>query len=281
MLSFRKAAIESVRFRLARVRMGVRERLAKRVKVRDEGFTYRFHCRTLDEYSRAQSFMFKEPGTVEWLRRSLQPGHVFYDIGANMGIYTIPAAHRVGPAGHVCAFEPHVGNLEGLLRNVSGNGVTDRVTVVGMALHSTSGTLDFRYSDLDAGTAMSQLARDRDAFGEELAPVATELKRAAALDELIAEVGLPAPDYVKLDVDGNELEILKGMAGLLGSDKAPAGIQVEVNMETDADLLEFLKATGYTLHDRHLSIDIERQVAKGADPDSVPFNGVFERSLLR
>lgn len=281
MLSFRQKAIESVRFRLARLRMKLRSRLEKRLTVVDDGFRYRFICRTLDEYSRAQSLWWKEPGTMAWLKRSLGPGDVFYDIGANVGIYTIPAAHRVGPTGRVCAFEPHVGNVEGLLRNVTENGLGDRVTVVGVALHSKNGMLDFRYSDLGAGTAMSQLARDRDAFGQELAPVATELKRAAALDDLIDEVGLPAPHYVKLDVDGNELEILKGMAGLLASARAPAAIQVEVNLETDAELVALLEAAGYSLRERHYSDAIERLVARGAEPDSVPFNGIFERTLLR
>ena len=58
----------------------------------------------------------KESGTCEWIKNDIGPGDVFFDIGANIGIYSILAANRVGKTGKVYAFEPHSGNFTRLLR---------------------------------------------------------------------------------------------------------------------------------------------------------------------
>ena len=62
------------------------------------------------EQWRATSLLHKEAGTVAWISRSVGPGDVFYDVGANIGIYSLLAALCAGPAGRVFAFEPHLLN---------------------------------------------------------------------------------------------------------------------------------------------------------------------------
>src|SRR5262249_51206838 len=78
-------------------------------------------------------------------------------------------------------------------------------------------------------------------------PVAHELKPAVAIDELVAAGVLPRPTHVKIDVDGNELKILAGMAGLLSSPDRPRSLSIEVDAEEQAVCEERLGACAYRL----------------------------------
>ena len=62
---------------------------------------YKFAYDNAIEYFRAQTLFTKEEGTIAWLQRELKPGDVFYDVGANVGCYTIVAAKLVGETGMV------------------------------------------------------------------------------------------------------------------------------------------------------------------------------------
>jgi FkbM family methyltransferase len=262
----------------ARARMQLRERLGKVVTVKDGNVEYAFWCASFEEYLRAAELFHKEPDTVRWLRSELREGDVFYDIGANVGSYTIPAARAVGESGCVYAFEPHAANVASLLRNLTLNGVAHRVRVLSCALHETAGFFDFNYSDLSQGSAMSQLGSVRDPFGHDIIPVASELKFSTTVDDLV-ERGLIKPaSLVKIDVDGNELLVLRGMKELVSGDRRPRGIQVEVNVAERAELPAFLESCGFELAERHYTAAGRHELENANDPESVYFNGIFRPS---
>jgi FkbM family methyltransferase len=266
---------EAVRGRRAKARFALRRQLARPFVVEEGGETYRFSCGSLDEYMRADSLAWKERGTIAWIRQELRPGDVFFDVGANIGIYTIPAARRVGPEGAVYAFEPHVVNASSLLVNVGLNAVADRVQVLSCALNDTTGMFEFSYSDLGAGTSMSQLDADVDAFGRTLEPVAAETKFATTADALVEQGAVRAPALVKIDVDGNELRVLRGMRGLLTGSAPPRSVQVELNPAERDELLALMSELGYDLAERHHTEGAERMLGRGDDPATVPVNGIF------
>ena len=131
---------------------------------------------------------------------SLRAGAVVYDVGANVGFYTLLAARAVGRAGHVVAFEPHPENLRALERNIALNALTN-VTVVAAAVTSARGR-----GRLSAGNrALASLGADR---GIEV--------KILALDDYVASHPELAPDVVKLDVEGHELEAIAGFGRGLG-----------------------------------------------------------------
>ena len=86
------------------------------------------------------------------------------------------------------------------------------------------------------------------------------------------------PDAIKIDVDGNELLILAGMAQVLGSDRPPRSVQIEVNHRYEAELDTIMRGHGYRLEDRHHTFIGKRKIAKGADPMSVAHNAVYGRA---
>lgn len=271
----RRHIAEALRSRAAQLRFGLGSAIPRTVEIVEDGRTHTFVCHNLIEYVRAQSLTYKEPGTYRWISTEVREGDVFYDVGANIGVYTLPAASRVGPGGRVIAFEPHVANTASLLRNVAASGYADRVTVISTALDSSDGFLPFRYGELASGTAMSQLDASLDGDGESWSHVAAELKHATTVDALISTGTIPDATHVKIDVDGNELRVLEGMRGLLESGGLRT-LQVEVNPDEREPLLTFMEDLGYELSERHYSQSAEATLAEGARAAaSVPFNAIF------
>lgn len=254
-----------------------RHKLTRRVTVIDEatGTRIRFLCNSQLEEYRARTLYIKEEGTIDWIRENVKPGDAFLDIGANIGVYTLVAAHCVGPEGKVYAFEPHMVNFQSLLGNIAANGLQDRVRPFACALHESSQTLEFNYSSLDPGTAMSQLGSTKDSEERDFRPVACEWKLAASVDDLIASGAIRPPTHIKLDVDGNELLILRGMRTLLSGPNPPLSLQVEINQRYDGALFAFLRECGFEQAEVHHTLNGKMMLAKGADPDSITRNAIF------
>jgi FkbM family methyltransferase len=143
-----------------------------------------------------------EPEVQEALEDSLAEGDVFYDIGANIGFFTLVAARLVGPAGKVYAFEPLPQLAQALRGNVSLNGF-ENVVVLTVAAHSRNGMADL---DIGDGTTAARVVTTSTSPSE-IVPV--ELRR---VDDLMSAGELTPPSVIKIDVEGAEEDVLGGMA---------------------------------------------------------------------
>jgi FkbM family methyltransferase len=253
----------------------LRDRLARNFEIFDGETSFKFRCETLREIGRYYNFFLKEPGTCQWLRKDLQAGQVFYDIGANVGVYTLQAAKRVGKQGRVFAFEPHSANFTRLIENIIINHFQDIVVPCNFALNDESGFLPFNYSSNKTGTSDSQLSSVRGFNGAEYTPQLAEMKYALTIDALIGSGRFPAPHHVKIDVDGNEGLILRGMEGLLRGAHRPASVQVEINPHTRQDILAFMESCNFILSEQHMTRGVADRVAKGGKAEDFHFNGIF------
>jgi FkbM family methyltransferase len=135
-----------------------------------------------------------EPELQAFLERHLRRGSVFYDVGANVGYFSIVGAALVGPGGQVVAFEPSAANVAALRRNAELNGL-DHVRVVEAAVGGAAGHARF-----DPGPSDQQGRLTDD--GQVQVDVVT-------VDDVVAG-GTPPPDVVKIDVEGAELACLTG-----------------------------------------------------------------------
>jgi len=134
----------------------------------------------------------------------LKPGAVFYDVGANLGFFSVLAARAVGPMGHVVAFEPIPANIEAIKRNLARNDFKN-VTVVEAAASGKTGKERFRITRSHAGGVLSSSGViPNDAKSE------MEV-RTQALDDGIESGIWPKPNLIKIDVEGSELEVLQGL----------------------------------------------------------------------
>ena len=196
----------------------------------------------------------KEPFTVEWIHRWVQPGDVLYDIGANVGAYSLVAARKPGGGARVFAFEPGYANLSSLCANIVLNQAADLITPLPIALAGTTGLDVFGLRALEPGRARHTLGSDAsDADVLYRQPVMT-----FRLDELIERFGLPAPNHIKLDVDGGELAVLEGAARALALPSLRSML-VEVSTASSTRVTNILTGCGLALDTK---IDVENKAGE-------------------
>jgi len=143
-----------------------------------------------------------EPHVERCLRDLLRPGDIAFDIGANFGYFTAVMAQSVGPTGHVWAFEPIPATLDRLrlCRQLNGFG---QLTALPFAVGGEDGIADVVFDPRFAGNASIH----RDVTGTETESHTVPMRR---LDTLVADGVVSPPDLMKIDVEGHELEVIRG-----------------------------------------------------------------------
>lgn len=166
-----------------------------------------------------------EPGQLREALALTRSGSVVFDVGANVGLYTLLFARNCS---RVYAFEPVPSNLAWLARNLAWNRI-DNVTVLPWAAGAESGLTAFAEGEHHSEGRV-------DAKGSMPA-------YAVALDAFAARYGA-SPDVLKIDVEGGELDVLKGAEGLLRARK-PAILLSTHGDGPKAECLRFLRERGY------------------------------------
>ena len=156
---------------------------------------------------RHKTFFTKEPETLTWMD-SFDENAIFYDIGANVGLYSIYAAIKNDV--QVFCFEPSFFNLEFLARNIYINQLTDRVSIFPIALNDKISISNFQLTTTEWGGALSTFEKGFDDSGNKIQPKFIYNTIGFDLDHLVDVTKIPLPDYVKIDVDGLEHIILSG-----------------------------------------------------------------------
>lgn len=193
---------------------------------------------------RADTFSTKEPETLDWLD-DIPSGSILWDIGANVGLYTVYAARKRQCS--VYAFEPSVFNLELLARSINLNGVTDRVCLVPFALSDSMTTSRLRMTSTDWGGALSTFDQDFGFDGRQIRSIFEFQTLGLTMDTAVHSLNLPRPDYIKLDVDGIEHLILRGGEKVLS---AVRGVLIEINddfREQAQEAAQLLSGAGLVL----------------------------------
>jgi len=200
----------------------------------------------------------KEPWTVRWIEQHLQPGEVLYDIGANIGAYTLVAAVAV-PEARVVSFEPGPANFAALCANVELNAVGDRVTTIPLALGDHPHPARLGHGPDVPGSAPRL---DDAGSGEEATTVLVD-----RLDDVVERFGLSPPRHLKLDVDGTEAEVLAGGEKILAASSLHS-VMVELDGGRDGKAADRLRGYGF---------DLVEEVTSSNRPASAPTYGLFVR----
>ncbi len=173
-----------------------------------------------------------EPHVEAWIGRLLRPGDVAIDVGANLGYFSAVMSRRVGATGKVFAFEPVPKTLLQLHLTKLANR-SENLTIYPVAVGEADSTVDIRF---EPGVAGNASAFQRFHAGS------TEVARVPlrSLDSLSASGVLPDARLIKIDVEGNELNVLTGATAYLR--RARPSIIFEYNAET-------ARSAGWTLAD--------------------------------
>lgn len=148
-----------------------------------------------------------ERNVVALLKDFLIKGSIFFDVGANVGIFSLLAANIVGDSGHVYAFEPEPNNIDCFRKSLERNH-TDNVTLLAFAVGDRDGTMTF---DRKGGAFSGRLVA-RAGSADSSRKMKVEVH---ALDSLVSRSVCAPPTFCKIDVEGGEGDVLLGSKEVL------------------------------------------------------------------
>jgi FkbM family methyltransferase len=165
-----------------------------------------------------------EPEPTALVRRLLREGDTVVDVGANFGWYTTLCAQHVGTSGRVFAFEPVPATYDRLIENLALNGLDGRVTAIRAAVAERSGETTVYVFDRTSHACASLATLEETSYRSVRAEMVD-------LDSFLDAHRVKHVNFLKCDVEGSELAVLKGCGRLLRSGNAPI-ILVELNATT-------------------------------------------------
>lgn len=193
----------------------------------------------------------KEPWTVAWLDEQVRPGDAVYDVGANVGVFSLIAAANLGGCGTVVAFEPGYASFARLCENIQLNRFSGRVIPVPLPLSDKAGLQRFRYRSVEPGQSRHRFDTETWTPDGSATPAKGiwQPMLTVPLDTVVADFGLPRPTLMKIDVDGTEDRMLRGACTVL-RDPGLRGVLIEIDPECEANVLASLDEAGLRLVDR-------------------------------
>lgn len=190
---------------------------------------------------RVSTIYTKEPDTVAWIR-SLPAGEIFWDVGANIGLYTLLAAKQ---GLSVFAFEPEAQNFALLIRNLAMNSFA-KDTVVAFPLCISDGQFvdTLRLSSLMPGGSCHSFASDLNYKMEKKDWAYKQGSMGMSLDALVFEIGMPQPDHIKVDVDGFEDKCVAGATRTLEKVKSIL-LELDSSNSKHMEVVSWLEGLGF------------------------------------
>jgi len=176
---------------------------------------------------RAQTLLTKEMETIEWID-TFEKNNVFWDIGANVGCYSLYAAKK---GVSVLSFEPSSANYHVLCKNIELNKMYDYISSYCVAFSDNSELAYLNMSTLEIGGAMNSFGRSIDEItivGEKKNVISRQAVIGFSVDDFIKHYNPPFPNYIKIDVDGIEDKIINGAKETIKDDRVNS-ILVEID----------------------------------------------------
>jgi len=199
---------------------------------------------------------------IVFLRRFLQPGQQAIDIGANYGVYTLSIAKSVGPTGAVWAFEPASSTAAFLAQGIAANEFT-QVTLECSALSRECGSAQLQLND---NSEINALVRDGQSAS------ASETVRVVTLDDCMQRYGWEHIDFVKIDAEGEEVNIIEGARRFLAEFSPLILYEVKVSRAFHLELVSKFAALGYDSYRLVPGLDLLVPFDAAATPDDYLLN---------
>ena len=181
---------------------------------------------------RVRTIFDKEPDTIEWIEKFNKKddnNFIFWDIGANIGLYSLYCSCVHGKKSKIYAFEPSTSNLRVLSRNISINKLQERILINQFPLTNNENSyLDLKETRFQEGCSLNTFGEDFGHDGNKIYEKNSYKVFGNNINNLIDNKILDIPDYIKIDVDGIEHLILEGADKYLNSKKIKS-ISVEIN----------------------------------------------------
>ena len=212
-------------------------------KINSKGDLLDIYCPNMLTLWRAQTFETKEPDTLEWIR-TFQENDVLYDIGANVGLYSLFAAREKGC--QVVAFEPESQNYALLNKHIYINKLNHLIKALCIALSDKTGMDDLYLSNFLVGSALHNFGEEVDADNKKFISKYKQGSISFTLDDLISYGKLPRPTHIKIDVDGIEMKVIQGMLKTLQHASVKSVLlEINPNVVANKEIFGMLESLGF------------------------------------
>lgn len=223
------------------------------------------------EKYRASTLETKEPETIKWIQ-SFKDGETFYDIGANIGLYSLFAA-SLFPHSKIYAFEPMISNFIKIIFNRDTNKFENIIPIYA-ALGNHTGldklyipNLTFLRQGITPGASGSQIGKAEDENGLAFEILTSHIVQCWRLDDIINKFDFDIPAHIKIDVDGQEKEILNGYPSL----ESVKSLLVEWNKKKYPDLISDMEKQGYTTDNEFNKLENHSKKRQSGEIENVIF----------
>ena len=188
-----------------------------------------FYTPTKISNYRANTLYSKEKDTINWIDQFGSKNMVFFDIGANVGVYSLYCSmlHR----NKVFAFEPQYNNIVLLEKNIQINKLEKFISIIPNPIYNKN-KLDFLLSDNEnlSGSASTTFINKENIKSYEYNK---RLTLSFTIDFLVENFLIPKPNMIKIDVDGNEIDVIKGAIKTINSINCKTILIESFNSKTD------------------------------------------------
>lgn len=231
-----------------------------------------FYCPGSLPLWRAKTLLEKEPETIEWIE-SFKPNALFWDIGANVGVYSLYAA-KFHPTAKICSFEPAIVNHNVLVRNIEANKLDNQISSYCVAFSDETKLASFNMGTTEIGSALHAFGEAKDWKGNTFVPAFRQAMLGFRIDDFIRHFQVEVPDYIKIDVDGIEAKIIEGARNTLAN-KRLKSLLIELDTQ-DNDAYQSVLST-ITAAGLKLEAKLHAAVFDGGEFAQI-YNHIFRRN---
>ena len=211
---------------------------------------------------REQDDWFEEE--VGFVRSYIQPDMQAIDIGANYGMYSLAIAKQLGPEGKLWCFEPTPDTAQALRQSLDANALSENAVVIEAGLSNESGSARFYINDnAEANSLHNQLLDGKER------EITVSLK---TLDECRQEYQWPDIDFMKLDAEGEEINILQGAKETLSHCSPLVMYELRHGKQINGDLINAFKALGYESYCLIPALNVLTPIGQHLPPDGYTLN---------
>ena len=205
---------------------------------------------------RIETFSSKEPETLNWID-SFEENSVFWDIGANIGLYSIYASKTKNIK--TISFEPGIFNIELLSKNIFVNKLQNNIKIFPLPLSNVTEFNIHSFSNIMHGGALNSFGSNLSQDGERINSIFEVQSFGITPNDVVEKLSFATPDYIKIDVDGNEHLILEKADKILETAKS---VVVEINehfIDQKNKSFNILTEKGFKLKNKYFFSDTEAQ----------------------
>lgn len=237
----------------------------------DQKTKLKFFIPNVLTYRRAKSLFSSEPETIEWIN-SFKPNTIFYDVGSNIGLYTIYAG-SLNKNISVYSFEPSTNNLRVLSRNIYLNNFHNNIKIIPIPLSNKDGQFNLMKDQIFCeGGALNQYGVDYDFEGKKNSNIGNVYQVLGfSLNYFMNSEIIKKPDYIKIDVDGIEHLILEGASLLKNLSN------IEILIEINDNFIEQKKSAFALLEEYNFSLKKKYENIS----NSVKFQNTFNYLFIK